>query len=324
MSRLPSKQSLNLIQSNTNDVVTPKQTAAVTGNYVNFSKPHQPKATTHQQLQAKIVNSTPPRRISIFRPNHWDAADAHVIPNPSAFESQHIDMDAQKTMAIPLKAPAIRQIDEAHIATAQLQSLQNQPRIGAKYRMHQGHVSHTSAIVQKVMPKNILVSTNRLPNKVDVMATVASAATVAGTATAITSLAANKSKVTTIIHPNSKTNIKMATVATALPPSSPKPEPPTITRTMHIISDNTSSTKRNIQQTNRTMSESSRPVDTVTHKLLTPGGVNIFSALPVDMNGMQRGKHQTKSTKQVKPKTTIPANNTIESNNHPMLGHPTR
>lgn len=87
------------------------------------------------------------------------------------------------------------------------------------------------------------------------------------------------------------------------------------------MAENTKSTKKNIQQTNRTMCESSRTADTVTHKLLTPGGVNSFAPLPVDMNGMQR-KHQTKSTKQVKQKNATPSQ-TNESNNH-SINHATR
>lgn len=291
VSRLPTKQSLNVIQPNVNDV-TLKRATAVTANYVNFkSKPTPPQLQT-----AKLVNTMPSRRISIFRPVNWDGSDPNVIS--SLADGQHIEMDVQKTMAIPIKTSSIRHIDEAHIATAQLQSLQNQPRIGTKYRSQQ---SHTSAIVQKVIPKNILVSTARLPNKIDLPAP---------TPMVTTATMLGKGKPTTTIMQPPVNNM-----AVHMAKSASKAEP--ISKMTHIMADNTKSTKKNIQLTNRTtMSESSRPVDTGTHKLLTPGGVNTFAAIPADMNGLQR-KQQTKSTKLPKQKVATLTSQIADTINHP-------
>lgn len=278
VSRLPTKQSLNV-----NELKRP-------ANYVNFKS----KPTPTQLQTAKLVNTMPSRRISIFRPVNWDGSDPNVIS--SLADGQQIEMDVQKAMAIPIKTSSIRHIDEAHIATAQLQSLQNQPRIGTKYRSQQ---SHTSAIVQKVIQKSILVSTSRLP-KVELPTQALATATVLA-----------KSKPAAIVQPPPPNNV-VAHVARG----APKAEP--ISKMTHIMADNTKSTKKNIQLTNRTMSESSRPADTVTHKLLTPGGVNIFTAIPADLNGLQR-KQQTKSTKLPKQKAA-----TLTSQLADPVGHPNR
>lgn len=61
------------------------------------------------------------------------------------------------------KSPAITQIDQqTHIISSQQQQTQQQPHIITK------HLNNASAIVQKVIPRNILVSTGRIQNKIEV------------------------------------------------------------------------------------------------------------------------------------------------------------
>lgn len=66
---------------------------------------------------------------------------------------------------IPFKTSTITQMEStAHIAAAQ----QSQQQPQQQQHIITKHLNNASAIVQKVMPRNILVSTGRIQNKVNI------------------------------------------------------------------------------------------------------------------------------------------------------------
>lgn len=127
----------------------PNPKVHVISNVTLVSKADQTQPQTINFVNSKHVHQSPSgsigNRATIAGGNY-----VNISTKPSHLQNKMVN--------IPFKTSTITQMDQTHISSTHQQS----PHIITK------HLNNANAIVQKVIPRNILVSTSRLQNKIEV------------------------------------------------------------------------------------------------------------------------------------------------------------
>lgn len=135
----------------------------VISNVTLVSKSDQSTAQTINFVNSKHVQSSIQGRASISSGNYVNISTKSQLQNKMVryIMIKSIWTGGKQILQFQFKSPTITQMEQTHIVSAHHQPVQQQHIITK-------HLNHASAIVQKVIPRNILVSTSRIQNKIEV------------------------------------------------------------------------------------------------------------------------------------------------------------